>query len=141
MPRTWTRSMRLGPDTPSTISPSSSAVRSRSVCSRQLCTRAAPSNTPSTMLVLPTSMARSIRLGPGQLAAHDTHAAPLGLHEQRPLVVDIDDGARSRSVAGIPRDARAGRDIVAGAAAPAVEDSIEAAGEQIDRKSTPLNSR
>ena len=47
----------------SPASPSSSAVRSRSVCSRQLCTSVAPSNTPRTMLVLPTSMASSIGSG------------------------------------------------------------------------------
>ena len=40
--------------------PSSSDVRSRSVVSRQLCVSVVPLNTPRTMLVLPTSIARSM---------------------------------------------------------------------------------
>src|SRR5262249_17976320 len=62
-PRICTRSIRLCAKSPSTSSPSSSDVRSRSVCRRQLWTSVAPSNTPRTMLVLPTSIARSINLG------------------------------------------------------------------------------
>src|SRR5439155_9482914 len=48
-------------NSPATISPTSSAVRSRSVNNRQLTTSSAPSKTPSTMLVLPMSIATSIK--------------------------------------------------------------------------------
>ena len=44
--------------------PISSDVRSRSVASRQLSMSRSPSNTPSTMFVLPTSMASSISISP-----------------------------------------------------------------------------
>src|SRR5215467_6134784 len=47
---------------PTISSPTSSAVRSRSVCRRQLWTSVAPSKTPRTMLVLPTSIASSMNL-------------------------------------------------------------------------------
>ncbi len=60
MPVIEALSRPLWPNSCDTRMPSSSAVRSRSVCSRQLWVSLAPSNTPSTILVLPTSIARSI---------------------------------------------------------------------------------
>src|SRR4026209_342260 len=62
MPLTRSRGIPLRANRCVTRMPISSAVRSRRVARRQLSARCAPSKTPSTMFVLPTSIARSIVL-------------------------------------------------------------------------------
>src|SRR5204863_2540615 len=83
MARICTRSIRLCANNPPTSSPSSSDVRSRSVWSRQLWMRVAPSNTPSTILVLPTSIARSIynaQVTVGAAREPPRHHVPIAIH-------------------------------------------------------------
>ncbi len=136
---------------PVTISPTSSAVRSRNVSSRQLTRRSLPSNTPRTMLVLPTSIAKSIefqvpRSRPQVLpkvlrshsqfsqstpdfARHDAVDAITDSHQQRAMAVDAGGDARLRARRRRPRHASA----LAGrrTGAPSVENSIEPPGEQV----------
>src|SRR5437764_7274600 len=141
-PRTCTRSILLCANSPSTSSPSSSDVRSRSVCSRQLWTSVSPSKTPSTMLVLPASIARSIRTRhhggrgrhggasqPRHLTTHNPLDALADVHQQGAIIVDSSRHTRLRTIGRHPRDARAA--ARRRAAPPVVENNIEAAGEQI----------
>src|SRR5581483_6567578 len=131
IPRTCTRSIRLRENKPSTSSPSSSEVRSRSVCSRQLSTSVLPSNTPRTMLVLPTSMASSIwtTLFPDDFARDDPLDAIADPRQQRAVGVDARRDRLDRPGAAHPGDACAGR--VRRARAPRVENTIESGGEQV----------
>src|SRR5256885_630141 len=115
---------------PTISRPISSAVRSRSVCRRQLSRSVVPSKTPTTMFVLPTSIAKSMTTSqPFDLARDDPFDAIARSHEQRALIVDAGGDARHRARVGRPRDARA----VGGwrMRAPGVENSIEPAGEQV----------
>src|SRR5438105_4948016 len=117
-------------NSPTISRPTSSAVRSRSVCRRQLSTSVAPSKTPTTMFVFPTSIAKSMTTSqPFDLARDDPFDAIARSHAQRALIVDAGGDARHRARVGRPRDARAvgGRRV----RAPGVENSIEPAGEQV----------
>src|SRR5579864_1441866 len=137
-PRTWTRSMRLCANRPSTSKPSSSAVRSRSDCNRQLWTSASRSNTPRTMLVLPTSMASSIRRfrsEPLHLAADHALDPIAGLHQERAVVVDACRDARSAR--GDDARARCRRSPMP----PRVENNIEASSQQIVVPASERNER
>src|SRR5579871_3528440 len=128
MPRICTRSMRLRENKPSTSNPNSSDVRSRSVCSRQLSTSVWPSNTPRTMLVLPTSMAKSMSV-PDDFAGHDSCRAIADPHQQRAGIVDAGGDAGDCAGAAHPRDARAARRRRP--LAPGVENIIEPAGDEV----------
>ena len=64
------------------IRPSSSAVRSRRVWTRQLCARRSPSNSPRTMLVLPTSIASSIVV-PVHLSRHESLLSAVHEHQKQ----------------------------------------------------------
>src|SRR5215471_3226569 len=144
---------------PVTINPTSSAVRSRSVSSRQLTRRLLPSNTPTTMLVLPTSIANSKVPGsrfkvlvlsskfpllssesaPRKLTSDDSLDPLADAHEQRALVVD--PGGDPRLHAG-GRRPRHGRTLMSGRARPpGVENSIEPAGEQVGIPGAQCNKR
>src|SRR5919198_319211 len=60
-PLTWSKVFPVCPSRPSSGTAYSSAVRPASVASRQFPSSRSPRNNPTTMLVLPTSMARSIQ--------------------------------------------------------------------------------
>src|SRR5262249_48503078 len=118
---------------PSTSRPSSSDVRSRSVWSRQLWISVFRSNTPITMLVLPTSIAKSIdeklhhgghrghgayetlrslralRLnsGPMYFAGDQPFGAFADTHQQRAHIVDTDRHAGPRAGRRFPRHTHA----------------------------------
>src|SRR5580765_8379065 len=132
-PRTWTRSSLLCANKPSTSRPSSSEVRSRTVCSRQAWTSDWPSNTPRTILVLPTSIASSIRAASSIHPVHFTGDDPLDRvaapDQQRAVQIDPDRLSGDYAVSGGPTDERAARRRRL--RAPAVENSIEPAGEQV----------
>src|SRR5215467_11047512 len=93
---------------PSIITPTSSAVRSRSVSSRQLCISFAPSKTPRTMLVLPTSIARSIRAPPQRTQGTQTNRHRGGKEETEAPGRAVDDWQRLDAT---PRSGDSGQKI------------------------------
>ena len=118
---------------PVTIRPTSSAVRSRSVSSRQVTANRSPSKTPRTILVLPTSIARSI----GSLNSRAQSTSPATIRSICPststrrapissmpaVVPDRRSGWR------LPLDARSA--AARRTSVPRVENSIEPSFEQI----------
>src|SRR2546427_7078680 len=99
---------------PVTINPTSSAVRSRNVSRRQLTRSLSPSNTPTTMFVLPTSMASNIGCGPHtpkqltlfpkDLPADDPLDPVADANEERAVIVDAGRDAPHRAAGRIPPD-------------------------------------
>src|SRR5215813_7580044 len=144
---------------PVTINPTSSAVRSRSVSSRQLTRRSLPSNTPTTMLVLPTSIANSKVPGssfqvqgsgsnfsvlssdsvPRKFSSDDSLDTIGDSHQQGAVVIDAGGHARLHAGGRRPRHARA--PMSRRARAPGVENSIEPAGEQVGIPRAERNKR
>src|SRR5690348_10055281 len=114
--------------------PTSSAVRSRSVSSRQLATSRPASKTPSVMLVLPTSRANNIGLG-DRVTDFRYLTSDQALHrcsntnQQRAVVIHAHRRPFAAAVGTAPRHEDS--DALRRAPPPRVEDSIEAAVEQI----------
>src|SRR3954465_13966790 len=103
--------------------PISSAVRSRNVASRQLSISRSPSNTPSTMLLLPTSMAKSMMSDPTDLSGEETLHAALHAHQQSARGVDVLGAPPNDAGRRVPFPQRAsqrGRPLT-----PRAQDSIE----------------